>query len=268
MSSSHHHHHATIIPLETTEDTLEDCKGAIANQDQAEAAAGLRINMTENSAMAEDQLRSTLYTMRDCSTAEGAYESMVVLDQLLDSDVDMVVRKRTAERISRLNGVTTILVALAHWHVHSSDFSGVAMHCLVNMTYLTPKTVPLIIHTGLRTIVLAAQHYPQDYAVSSNTVGLLHNCSEYDTEIRLQVSTEECLHIIVNSMSKWLGSSYHQERGCLYLFEMSRIEEAKSKLLREKRVCSLLAKALDHFRNEDNAVYRAAQRTLMVYAPG
>lgn len=245
--------------------------GAIALQDQAEAAAGIvRKNRNSSSqAMTEVQLRAILDKLRDSKSPEAAYESMVVLDQLLDTNhVTMQIRKQTAQRITRMYGVTTILVSLAHYYHgknSNSDFTGVAIHFLVNMTYLSPPTIPLIVYSGLRTILAAANDYPLDYVVSSNTVGLLHNCSEYDADVRLQVSTEECLDMVVNAMSKWSGSSYHQERGSVYLYEMSRMHETKVKLLREKRVCSLLANTLDQFRNQENPAFRAAQRTLKVY---
>eukprot|EP00980_Cylindrotheca_fusiformis_P005568 scaffold1183_cov114-Cylindrotheca_fusiformis.AAC.1 len=238
----------------------------VAIQDQAEVAAGIASQHQQHNAsiLTADQLRRTLNNLRDAKTSEDAHASMLVLDQALDSHA--VLRKQTAERISNLYGVSTILVTFTRMYSQDSDFCGVVIHFLVNMTYLLPNTIPLIVAAGLRTVQLAATTYPKDYVVSSNTVGLLHNCSEYDHDIRLEVSKDSCLDIVVRAMLRWPTSSYHQERGSLYFYEMSLVPKARKTLLEEKNVCSILANALDHFRNVDNTgVFQTAQRTLMVF---
>lgn len=270
---------------------------SMASHEEAEAAAGMHhqhpataINpqsdqthqnhhqeARQDAAAGAQQTRSTLYQLRDASRIDSVLEQMTRLDQWLDMNVEDETRKKTALRIVNYHGTTIILMALQRWKKQSKAFSGVAMRCLVNLSFLAPSTTPLIANAGLHLILSATQDYADNYAVTSNAIGLLHNCAEYqmksrndhDSATSEQVSSEDCLDLVIRTMKKWPTSSYHQERGCLYFYEMSKMPETRQLLLHDKGICSLLVQTLEAHRTSSNGenqrVYQAAQLALFVY---
>ncbi|KAL3940594.1 MAG: hypothetical protein SGBAC_004902 [Bacillariaceae sp.] len=225
------------------------------------------------------QIRSTLYQLRDSNRVEVAIEHLTRLDQWLDMTVEDETRKTTAKRIVNYHGTTILLMALGQWKDRSKAFSGIAVHTLVNLSFLAPTTtLPLIANAGLHLILSTAKEYPEDYAVTSNSIGLLHNCAEYqmknnnrndDQDYAIQAASDECLDLVMETMKKWPSSSYHQERGCLYLYEMSKRNGTRRILLHDKSVCSLLVQTLEEHRDaisgDHQRVYQAAQLALFVY---
>ena len=143
---------------------------------------------------------------------------------LTDSEImgNRTAEKENAEKIVRLDGHRTILVALSRWAPlfdgHSSaEFCSLAISALVDISNNVKKVSRSIVNIGLQTILEAAKKHKNNKCVSNNTVALLGNLALFDKyKSTNDVATEECIDIVMKTMKKLPADKFAQFAGCRY----------------------------------------------------
>jgi hypothetical protein len=231
-------------------------------------ASPLKTNSPKPSA-AGDQVRSVLRDLRTSQTIEKALEAIKNLYSKLTSGEKKQINMKIAEAITQWNGCGAILMALKDWHSESHDFCCRSIRSLVLITANVPIAKKNVVELGgVRTILKAAEKYPTDYFLRSNSVGLLHNLGMgVDDTIRKEIASEECLDLVIQTMKHWPDDKYTQKRGIKYLLAIGRMDDEQATLtLQKKRVGLLFVNALDRFRNTNVEVKIIAQDALQWYA--
>lgn len=224
---------------------------------------------TRSTSQPEETVRGILRQLRNSSTFDSAFQAIQDLYAQLMPDkakrVDLIV----ATSITQLNGGGAILMALKDWYADSNDFCRRAIRCLVLVTANVPVAKQYVVELGgVRTIIQAAEKYPTDYFLQSNSVGLIHNLAMgVANTIRKELASEECLEFVCQNLKEWPDDRYTQKRGIKYLLTIGRMNDAQATItLQKKKVGVLFVNALDRFRNTNPEVKELAEEALQWYA--
>mmetsp|Transcript_39375 Transcript_39375/g.95304 ORF Transcript_39375/g.95304 Transcript_39375/m.95304 type:complete len:256 (+) Transcript_39375:128-895(+) len=221
--------------------------------------------------LTEKEINEMLRKLRRANSVEEATDALKALYKPLDQSSEKALRKDSAEKIARFDGVGNSLIALEKWHTQSQEFSYMTFQLLIRISFFVPTTKTFIVNSGgVLTIIEAVKAHeegPQDdYLFKSSALGLLTNLSlEVDDIIKAEVASEECVDLVLECMKRWPEKEYAQKRGCIYFYEVGQIDEVKD-LMHEKRVGVPIIDALDRFRERNKDVHKWAMQALVVYA--
>jgi hypothetical protein len=219
--------------------------------------------------LTEKQVNDMLRKLRRAGSIEQAIEAVKELYKPLDTESEKELRRDAAHKIAQFDGVGNSLIALEKWHAQSQEFSYLVFQLLIRITAFVPSTKTFIVNSGgISTIIDAVrQHDESDYLFKSSALGLLCNLSlEVDDPAKVEVASEECVDLVIETMKGWPEKEYAQKRGCIYFYEVGQIDEVKD-LLHKKRVGLQILDALDNFRGASNKdVHKWASKALLVYA--
>lgn len=211
------------------------------------------------------QIRDLLHEVRDANDLDQVGNAIMALDQILEQDEE--IAEPTAHCIAANFGAATLLISLEKWQPYSGQVAGLTLHTLVNITHYAKDTIPLILETGIRTVLAAARRHPQDYLVRSCTTGLLYNiCDELDEDSKICIADDNCINSVLESMEMFSEDQYIIDRGCHYLHETGVNAQVKKSLI-EKEACLLLESAMDTFCNSNPEIYAVAQKVLFRFSP-
>lgn len=164
--------------------------------------------------LTEREIGNLLRNLRRSSTLEEAMESMRELYAPLNTETDQFFRQNAAQKIGKLDGVGTTLMALTKWHEQSMEFCYLAFQLLIRITFFVPRTKRFVINSGgMKTIVAAVKAHDGDYLFKSSVAGLLCNLSlGVDEDTKAEIAGEECIDFVLDAMEVWPDKEYVQKR--------------------------------------------------------
>ncbi|KAL3942421.1 MAG: hypothetical protein SGBAC_003380 [Bacillariaceae sp.] len=222
--------------------------------------------------LTEKEINEMLRKLRRAANVEEATVALKALYKPLDQSSEKNLRKDSADKIARFDGVGNSLIALEKWHAQSQEFSYMTFQLLIRISFFVPSTKTFIVNSGgILTIIEAVRAHEEngaqdEYLFKSSALGLLTNLSlEVDDAIKAEVASEECLDLVLECMKRWPEKEYAQKRGCIYFYEVGQIDEVKD-MMHEKRVGMPIIDALDRFRDSNKDVWKWASQALVVYS--
>lgn len=218
--------------------------------------------------LTEKEITDMLLKLRRSKTVEEATEAIKELYKPLDTESEKSQRKDSASKIAQFDGVGNSLMALEKWHAQSQEFCYQVFQLLIRVTFFVPSIKQFIINSGGITTILSSvkMHDETDYLFKSSALGLLCNLSlGVEESSKLEVAAPECIDLVLETMKAWPEKEYAQKRGCIYLYEVGQVGEAKD-VIHEKKAGALILDALDRFRKSNPDVHKWASQASIVYA--
>eukprot|EP00547_Thalassionema_nitzschioides_P008303 CAMPEP_0194227912 /NCGR_PEP_ID=MMETSP0156-20130528/43102_1 /TAXON_ID=33649 /ORGANISM="Thalassionema nitzschioides, Strain L26-B" /LENGTH=360 /DNA_ID=CAMNT_0038960409 /DNA_START=114 /DNA_END=1195 /DNA_ORIENTATION=+ len=113
------------------------------------------------------------------------------------------------------------------------------------------------------TILATAKMYETKYSVIMEVLTLLCNIAEQaDDGIKEEISTDECIDVVLEAIRRWPDKDLMIRRGCKYLCKISEVDGVKGRL-RKKHSLSILGTVLEkNYDSEDEGAYQAANEAL------
>ena len=171
---------------------------------------------------------------------------------------------RQERGVDEQDGVAMILIALTRWYDKCEDMANLAIRSLVCITYYEDSSKQQLATIGISQILETANRYCESYSVRLHTVSLLGNLACTGEEMAMEVATDECIDIVMETMKKWPEDPYSQRSGVRYLQYIGEIEVIKERV-KQLKVLSVLAHAADISRNGAEEDYKRACDTAKMY---